>query len=711
MASGKQFSLSFLFNAKKAAGFNKTFSSINKSISGVVKGVVGVAAAYVSLNSVKGFITESVEGAKAQLEAETKLEAVLKNVKTIQKKGPEYYKQAKQELMGVASALQGVGVIGDEVTLAGMQQLATFQLDNDQIGKLSNGMVDLLAQQKGLNATQADAVTIANMIGKAMDGNVGALSRVGISFTESQKKALKFGDKTKRAAVIAEILEQNVGGVNEALADTDQGRVQQLTNAWGDMKEEVGKKVLPLYGAFSKIVSSVLPKVQAVLLGVMDKASGAIEKVIEKKDLLVDGFKSGIQRLKDFFSPTFQAIQDAAGKVIDKFKEVKDRIFDMGAAIQDKGKSALDWMGNVGLPKAVELLGKAAEKALEFAAFIKDHWNVILPLIKGVGAAFAGWKIVKTVNGSIKAIKGLASSFKALPAVIAKAAGAEKLANAIKKDGIRFTLQYQAALIKEKIALIAHKVAQLASNAVSTIATGIQWALNAAFVASPLGWIVLGIAAVVAAGIALYKNWDKVKAFAVSLWEKLKSIFGGIGDWFKGVWDGVVNIFTGAWDKIKGVFSGIGDWFKSIWEGVSNIFKGYVNIYINILNFLIRALNKIQVTLPDWVPFGLGGKTLGFSIPEIPLLAQGGIVTGPTLAGIGEGGEPEAVLPLSKLWNMLKGPRTVGGGGIVYSPTIQISGNADRNDIEQALNAGFEQFKKWYYQLMAEQKRVSFSRG
>ena len=169
-----------------------------------------------------------------------------------------------------------------------------------------------------------------------------------------------------------------------------------------------------------------------------------------------------------------------------------------------------------------------------------------------------------------------------------------------------------------------------------------------------------------------------------------------------------MSVFTGAWDKIKEAFAGIGEWFTGIWEGVVNGFKGFVNVIIKGINFLIGALNKIQVTLPDWVP-GIGGKTIGFNIPEIPLLAQGGIVTGPTLAGIGEGGEPEAVLPLSKLSRMLGG---VGAGGdVIYSPTITITGNADQNAVDQALDVGFEQFKRWYRRLQEERKRVSFNRG
>lgn len=702
MASGKQFSLSFLFNAKKAAGFNKTFAAVNQSIQGIGKSLAGLATAYISVDALKSVASTAVESASSLEGYRATLNVVMKD-----------QEKAAETMAWAVDFANRTPFETDQIVEATVR-LQSYGLKAEDVMTQIGDMAGVMGK---------DIMQAVEAVADAQTGELERMKEFGITKAMIEEKAnemFKKGqvinnkgqikDQEKFNQALFALMEERFQGGMEIQANSFKGLKSTISGIW-----KTGLASIAGISNTGEIVAGGLfDRLKDGLKTVADwmqklADNNAFEKLGVKLGGLIDKAKDGGKKLLDFFGPTFQAIRDAAGKVTDKFNEVKDSIFDMASSVQDKGKSALDWLGNVGLPKAVELLGKAAEKALEFASFISSHWNVILPLIKAVGLAFAGWKIIQTVGGGIRAVKGLASSFRALPAVIAKAAGAEKLANAIKKDGIKFALQYRLALIKEKVALIGHKVAQVASAAASKIAAAAQWLLNSAFLASPITWIVVGILAVVAAGVALYKNWDKVKAFAVSLWEKLKSIFGGIGDWFKGVWDGVVNIFTGAWDKIKGVFSGIGDWFKSIWEGVSNIFKGYVNIYINILNFLIRALNKIQVTLPDWVPFGLGGKTLGFNIPEIPLLAKGGIVTGPTLAGIGEGGEPEAVLPLSKLSRMLGG---VGAGGdIIYSPTITITGNADQNAAEQALDVGFEQFKRWYRRLQEERKRVSFSRG
>ena len=76
--------------------------------------------------------------------------------------------------------------------------------------------------------------------------------------------------------------------------------------------------------------------------------------------------------------------------------------------------------------------------------------------------------------------------------------------------------------------MVSATVASKAAAAGTGLLTAAQWALNAAFVATPIGWIVLGVMGLVAAGVALYKNWDTVKETATALWERVTSAFSGI---------------------------------------------------------------------------------------------------------------------------------------------------------------------------------------
>ena len=115
-------------------------------------------------------------------------------------------------------------------------------------------MADLIAQQKGLNATQGDAVSIGNMIGKVMSGQTSALSRAGIIMTEYQEKVLKTGTEEERAATLAKVLEQNVGGVNEALAQTDAGKVAVAGNLIGRTSDLIGEKLMSVKGKLAELL-------------------------------------------------------------------------------------------------------------------------------------------------------------------------------------------------------------------------------------------------------------------------------------------------------------------------------------------------------------------------------------------------------------------------------------------------------------------------
>lgn len=188
-----------------------------------------------------------------QVEAERKLETVM-----TQRMGAT--SADIQGIKDLASAQQELGIIGDEVQLAGAQQLATFLNEKSSIEALLPAMNNLLAQQKGLNATGGDAVNIGNLLGKAMQGQTGALSRCGITFSEAQKEVLKFGTEQERAAALAQVVTDNVGEMNARLAATDGGRMQQLSNTLGDWREQMGS-VLSSFQPFLLGLSSVVTTV------------------------------------------------------------------------------------------------------------------------------------------------------------------------------------------------------------------------------------------------------------------------------------------------------------------------------------------------------------------------------------------------------------------------------------------------------------------
>ena len=220
------------------------------------------------------------------------------------------------------------------------------------------------------------------------------------------------------------------------------------------------------------------------------------------------------------------------------------------------------------------------------------------------------------------------------------------------------------------------------------IATAATTALGAAFafLTSPITIAILAITAIIAVGVLLYKNWDTIKEKASEL-----------GVYLQEKCEGMKESWNNFWDAVGGKVS-------AVWQGIKSAVKSGINSVINFINSGIGKLNNFHVNIPKGVP-GIGGKSFGLNIPTIPTLATGGIATAPTLAEIGEGGEPEAVVPLSKLSNMLNGGV---GGGITYSPNIVINGNADKSEISEAMRSSYEEFKEFMDRYTRERRRLAF---
>ena len=194
----------------------------------------GIDAAQRSFGQLQNLIGDLAKSYQQQEVVETQLTTVMR----------QRMNATDDEIASIkelASEQQKLGVIGDEVQLAGAQQVATFLKEKSSIETLLPAMNNLLAQQNGVNATQSDAVSVANLMGKAMQGQVAALTRVGITFSEAEAQVLKYGTESERAAVLAQVITNNVGDMNAQLAATDTGKQAQLANKLGDIKERLGE--------------------------------------------------------------------------------------------------------------------------------------------------------------------------------------------------------------------------------------------------------------------------------------------------------------------------------------------------------------------------------------------------------------------------------------------------------------------------------------
>lgn len=235
--------------------------------------------------------------------------------------------------------------------------------------------------------------------------------------------------------------------------------------------------------------------------------------------------------------------------------------------------------------------------------------------------------------------------------------------------------------------------------------------------------IIAIIAAVAGAFVILWNRSEKFRTAVMGIWQKVQPLIQAFATYIENVIailtsliEFVTNVFSGNWGA---AWQNIVDIFGNVFGMIVNLAKVPINAVISAINWVISKINSISVTIPDWVP-GVGGTTLGFNIPTIPALAAGGIATAPTLAMIGEGGEPEAVMPLSKLAALLDEwtkPKPQGGGGpedgdgdrIVWSPVFNFYGNTTKEEAVEAARMSFAEFKKMYKQMKAEERRKKFA--
>ena len=305
---------------------------------------------------------------------------------------------------------------------------------------------------------------------------------------------------------------------------------------------------------------------------------------------------------------------------------------------------------------------------------------------------------------------------------------------------------YKLAVTSYNAVMGVYKVVTAASATGTFTLAGAMTALNL-----PVLAVVAAIGAVVAIVILLVKNWDKVKAAALAVWGKIQGVWSTVAGWFNDnviqpligffapIIETIGGFFSGLWDRIVEIWSAVGAWFneyvvtpinnafqavsdfaKGIFNGLISIVEGLINRVISGINGLIGGFSSVVGVAADFLGIDWGGIA-ELPMVSLPRLATGGIATAPTLAMIGEGGEPEAVMPLSKLAALLDEwtkPKPQGGGGgqengdgdrIVWSPVFNFYGNTTKEEAVEAARMSFAEFKKMYKQMKAEERRKKFA--
>lgn len=270
---------------------------------------------------------------------------------------------------------------------------------------------------------------------------------------------------------------------------------------------------------------------------------------------------------------------------------VKDKIV---AELLPRLTDMLNWFLEK-MPAIQEVAGKVLDFIADTIGFITDNSNILIPVLGGLLGAFLALKIISVINALM-----------------------------------------------------------VAYTAFTTTATGAQLTLSAAMMANPIGLVIAAIAGLIAIGIALVMNWDKIKAVAQSLWEKIKTVFTGIKD-------SISEKVNAIMSTVSNVFSRIKDVMSSPFEAASSVIKGVIDRIKGFLNF---NWSFPKLKMPHFSISGSANplKWLSEGVPRINVewYAKGGIFDKPTLfntpyglKGVGEAG-PEAVIPINSMYDNIK---------------------------------------------------------
>lgn len=490
-----------------------------------LKSLIAAAGAYFSIRAIAGAVRDWTEAAKAQIAAETRLETLMKNV-------PGTTEKQIKAIKLYAAELQGLTTIGDEVAIAGASQLATFQLQANSIAKLMPAMNDLAVGTYGVNVSQDNMIQTGNLVGKVLQGQVGALSRIGITFSKQQEEMLKAGTEAQKVATLMEVINQNYGGLAKTMAQTDEGKIIQFKNAWGDVKEELGKQVLPLMGTVSSFLMTTLPKAQAIGIGALQKINYFLTWLFMTAQRFGPNVIAIFRQVGVVIATIFGGLRDTVGQFLQQNGQQIDRLrtvfINAFMTLLNYAGPILTWLSKNAVPAVTSALQNVVKLVLDVANFFLNNWEPIKPFVQGLVVVLGGYLAVT---------------------------------NAIKLA----TLAWTAIQKGINAIMIVYKTVMLAGKFVTMLFTGQIWALTAAMLANPIGLVIGALVLLVGALIWAVGGWDNFKNIVVGVWNHLKAV--------------TLPVVTLIKDSIVSAFTAVYSWVTTYWPMIQNII-GWVWAYL-----------------------------------------------------------------------------------------------------------------------------------
>jgi TP901 family phage tail tape measure protein len=519
-----------------------------------------------------------------------------------------------------------VGVTGDDLQALKDAALELGPSFGKGAGEAAEAMFFITSA--GLRGT--DAVEALERSLKASAAGLGDVTTIA-DLTTSVMNA--YGSDTMDAAKATDIL---TAAVREGKLAPDElagsmGQVLPIASAMGVDFNEVGAA----FAAMSRTGTNAATagtQLRQILSSLLKPTAGA-EKALEEMGLSSEGLREQIR--EEGLLSVLETLTDA---------------------FADNEQGAEDVFGNIrALSGVMDLMGANADGTREIFANMADTTGILdeaFDAVQGTSAfqmkqAMAELKGIFLELGDILLpfVKDFVDGFRNIIARF------QELLPEQKEQVVRF-LAIAAAI--GPVLIIAGKLITSIGSLIKGV-VGLGKAIMF-LTTNPIGLTILAIAALIAIGVAVYKNWDTIKERASAVWGSVK--------------ESVVGAFEGIKNAVRPIVNAIIGYYNAMITGVERA-----------INAIGRAVNSLpSIKVPEWVPI-YGGRQYSIpniptaSFPKIPMLAEGGIVRSATLALIGEGG-PEAVIPLDRL-------DRAGGGGDTY--VINVTGALDAEGVARQI--------------------------
>lgn len=276
--------------------FNQSVRGGESASASLLQKVKGLAGAYLGMQGAsraKDWAMGSLDLAGVQLDAERQLKNVLQNT------GADA--GAFDAIAVKASDIQGRTLYGDEAMIAGAGELSTYMNDAAAIQKMMDTLSNYAAGMSGGGAVDVrQMVEYGTQLGKVLVGSYDGITQKGFELTDVQKEIMKNGTDMEKALVLDDVISESWAGLAETMANTPQGRIIQMQNSIGDIREEVGQGLYPVVVRLVDMIEARTPQIRSAMLG-FGKAIGTVA-------LIAGTLLSGAVQVYDFISGNWSLI-------------------------------------------------------------------------------------------------------------------------------------------------------------------------------------------------------------------------------------------------------------------------------------------------------------------------------------------------------------------------------------------------------------------